>query len=74
MRVFCQCALVRCAGHAAAAAATPKVHLSPPLLLLPAAASDFVAQLRRIGKGHGTWHFDHKLYEGEVLGGGRDGA
>ncbi|GAB4817446.1 hypothetical protein N2152v2_004492 [Parachlorella kessleri] len=27
---------------------------------------DYVAQLRRIGKGHGVWHFDHELYEEEV--------
>lgn len=29
--------------------------------------SDWVSQLRRIGQdGHGVWHFDHKLYNGEV--------
>ncbi|KAF3570073.1 hypothetical protein F2Q69_00061939 [Brassica cretica] len=25
--------------------------------------SEYVAQLRRLGKGHGTWHFDQGLLE-----------
>lgn len=25
--------------------------------------SEYVSQLRRLGKGHGTWHFDQKLLE-----------
>jgi ferritin heavy chain len=29
-------------------------------------AADYVAQLRRVGKGHGVWAFDHELYEEEV--------
>jgi ferritin heavy chain len=29
-------------------------------------AADYVAQLRRVGKGHGVWHFDHELYEEEI--------
>jgi ferritin heavy chain len=29
-------------------------------------AADYVTQLRRVGKGHGLWHFDHELYEGEI--------
>lgn len=28
--------------------------------------ADYVAQLRRLGKGHGVWHFDHELYEKEI--------
>ncbi|KAL4518278.1 hypothetical protein Ndes2526A_g01280 [Nannochloris sp. 'desiccata'] len=28
--------------------------------------ADYVSQLRRVGKGHGVWHFDHELYEKEV--------
>lgn len=28
--------------------------------------ADYVAQLRRIGKGHGVWHFDHEMYESEI--------
>ncbi|KAL4448491.1 hypothetical protein ABPG75_005710 [Micractinium tetrahymenae] len=28
--------------------------------------ADYVAQLRRVGKGHGVWQFDHELYEEEV--------
>ena len=28
--------------------------------------ADYVAQLRRVGKGLGVWQFDHELYEGEV--------
>ncbi|RLN30280.1 hypothetical protein C2845_PM05G32750 [Panicum miliaceum] len=28
--------------------------------------SEFVAQLRRVGKGHGVWHFDQKLLEEEA--------
>jgi len=27
--------------------------------------SEYVAQLRRVGKGHGTWHFDQMLLHGE---------
>jgi ferritin heavy chain len=27
--------------------------------------SEYVAQLRRVGKGHGTWHFDQMLLRGE---------
>lgn len=26
-------------------------------------AADFVSQLRRVGKGHGTWAWDQQLYE-----------
>lgn len=42
-------------------------------------AADYVSQLRRVGKGHGVWHLDHELYEGEVrymanAGGSGDGA
>jgi len=28
--------------------------------------SEYVAQLRRVGKGHGVWHFDQKLLEEEA--------
>jgi ferritin heavy chain len=28
--------------------------------------ADYVSQLRRVGKGHGVWQFDHELYEKEV--------
>ncbi|CAD6255217.1 unnamed protein product [Miscanthus lutarioriparius] len=28
--------------------------------------SKYVAQLRRVGKGHGVWHFDQMLLEEEV--------
>ncbi|KAL4438183.1 hypothetical protein ABPG77_010544 [Micractinium sp. CCAP 211/92] len=28
--------------------------------------ADYVSQLRRVGKGHGVWQFDHELYEQEV--------
>lgn len=28
--------------------------------------ADYVAQLRRLGKGHGAWHFDRLLSEGKV--------
>ncbi|KAL6533082.1 Ferritin-3, chloroplastic [Orobanche minor] len=27
--------------------------------------SEYVAQLRRVGKGHGVWHFDQMLLQGE---------
>jgi ferritin heavy chain len=26
-------------------------------------AADYVSQLRRVGKGHGTWAWDQELYE-----------
>ncbi|KDD74319.1 Ferritin-like domain-containing protein [Helicosporidium sp. ATCC 50920] len=29
-------------------------------------AADYVAQLRRVGKGHGVWHFDRTLAKGDV--------
>lgn len=29
-------------------------------------AADYVSQLRRVGKGHGVWAFDHELYEEEI--------
>ncbi|PSC70313.1 Ferritin-chloroplastic [Micractinium conductrix] len=29
-------------------------------------AADYVAQLRRLGKGHGVWQFDHELHEEEI--------
>jgi len=29
--------------------------------------SEYVAQLRRVGKGHGVWHFDQMLLEEEVI-------
>ncbi|KAM7499402.1 hypothetical protein LguiA_023816 [Lonicera macranthoides] len=29
--------------------------------------SEYVAQLRRVGKGHGVWHFDQMLLEEEVM-------
>jgi ferritin heavy chain len=28
--------------------------------------ADYVSQLRRVGKGHGVWAFDHELYEEEI--------
>lgn len=28
--------------------------------------ADYVAQLRRVGKGHGTWQFDRYLAAGDV--------
>nr|ACN41185.1 unknown [Picea sitchensis] len=31
--------------------------------------SEYVAQLRRIGKGHGIWHFDQMLLKGADAGG-----
>lgn len=31
--------------------------------------SEYVAQLRRIGKGHGIWHFDQMLFQGAGAGG-----
>ena len=46
-------------------------HLLPHLL--PHPASDYVAQLRRLGKGHGVWHFNQQLLGGEVAA-GRDAA
>jgi ferritin heavy chain len=39
--------------------------------------ADYVSQLRRVGKGHGVWNFDHELYEKEVrylANAGGDGA
>ncbi|KAL0918615.1 hypothetical protein M5K25_010633 [Dendrobium thyrsiflorum] len=30
--------------------------------------SEYVAQLRRVGKGHGVWHFDQVLLHGEENG------
>ncbi|XP_039690802.1 ferritin-3, chloroplastic [Medicago truncatula] len=29
--------------------------------------SEYVAQLRRMGKGHGVWHFDQMLLNGGVV-------
>lgn len=29
--------------------------------------SEYVAQLRRVGKGHGVWHFDQMLLNGGVV-------
>ncbi|KAK4743172.1 hypothetical protein SAY87_001173 [Trapa incisa] len=36
--------------------------------------SEYVAQLRRVGKGHGVWHFDQMLLQGGVGAGAGAGA
>lgn len=28
--------------------------------------ADYVAEVRRLGKGHGTWHFDRMLRDGSI--------
>ncbi|GAQ81882.1 Ferritin [Klebsormidium nitens] len=41
------------------------------LTVLVKKTAGYVAQLRRVGKGHGTWHFDHYLHkklEGDHVG------
>jgi hypothetical protein len=70
------CSQLRRRGQSAEAAAAliGRTPATPPAPLVPRPhqvkdikrVADYVAQLRRLGKGHGAWHFDRLLSEGKV--------